>query len=202
MPSVTILLFDIDKPDPFDLALCTKILENDAECGTKHRSIASLPKVFKSLDTWPESTELKCWYCERRFETKPVFIPKMITENAAGNAEIIPFGNFCGFSCPKRYLMESSFSLQERSRLLQNLHVLYRIFSGNDSFVPIEPSPSKYDREDYCGSSGIASDKYEEMINEIKANNWKKTDKKLIIDDDAVSGSIKLNEITKSQEIV
>jgi hypothetical protein len=42
-----------------------------------------LPAVFRSVRLWPESTDIKCWVCDRSFNGPPRFVPTYVEERPA-----------------------------------------------------------------------------------------------------------------------
>ena len=69
-------------------------------------SAATIPKRFKNINSWKESTkniQLKCWNCDLSFFGVPCFIPKNI-RNCQSGKELDTEGWFCGFACAYSYL--------------------------------------------------------------------------------------------------
>jgi hypothetical protein len=58
---------------------------------------------------WPMSTDLYCWTCSHPFESIPVAIPHIYDSKLN---LFFCYGNFCSFSCAKRYVLESSGNTQ------------------------------------------------------------------------------------------
>ncbi len=44
----------------------------------KDTIVSKLPQFFDSLETWPTSTNIKCWYCDLKFDTVPIFVPHAV----------------------------------------------------------------------------------------------------------------------------
>ena len=43
-----------------------------------------LPHIYRGADSWVKKCNIKCFYCDRFFETVPLFIPKSIEKNNNG----------------------------------------------------------------------------------------------------------------------
>jgi hypothetical protein len=74
---------------------------------------------------WPMSTDVWCWNCCHPFESIPVSIPHIYDSK---RNLFFCYGNFCSFSCAKRYVLESSSNSQSctllallRSKIIGNL---------------------------------------------------------------------------------
>lgn len=65
-------------------------------------------KIFctqQSQDPWPVKTDVLCHYCCHAFDTCPIGIPNAYI---SGTQRFVCSGNFCTFSCAKRYLFPSN----------------------------------------------------------------------------------------------
>lgn len=109
-----------------------------------------IPRVFTSLEEWPDSTNLKCWVCNFTFDGRPKFVPTYIKETG-GKLEIGVSGNMCTFNCAARWILEKyANSKEERWRLQDKLLIVYYLF--NSCLVTsIEPSPSIVEHQMYGG---------------------------------------------------
>lgn len=105
-----------------------------------------IPQRFNNLDTYQIQTNLKCWYCDLNFITRPIFIPKVIKNNY----EMTIHGNFCSFSCAITYININIKNKDVQWRYRDNLYVLYKLFNGTYP-LHINPAPNKFDLECYGG---------------------------------------------------
>lgn len=109
-----------------------------------------IPSNFMGLDTWVQKTNLKCWYCDLKFENMPIFIPRLI-EPAVSGYNIGTHGCFCSFCCAMKYNNLHNNKLCENIRVKEMLLFLYNIFNGS-KVKEIFSSPSKYEMTPYGGS--------------------------------------------------
>lgn len=98
-------------------------------------------KYFTTLDTWTETTNIKCWNCNLYFKTRPVFIPVTVEEISIGLFRYKTCGNFCCFSCAKSYLFKN-YDIPDRDIIYDNLLKLYEIFNGK-KIMSIIDAPDK-----------------------------------------------------------
>jgi hypothetical protein len=102
-----------------------------------------IPSKFTTMDDWPKSTNLKCWWCHRNFKSIPVFVPINISNKGATPAtEITVHGNMCHFSCASAYI-DMYFSERsikwERHEMLK---ILYKKMTGQlIEYIPRTPLP-------------------------------------------------------------
>jgi hypothetical protein len=120
----------------------------------KHCSHAATPPTIKieqydsippfaSTESW-NSSNLKCWWCDCTFDTKPVFIPSYLEANCAGT-----MGNFCSFNCAQGYI-EQNFRGNQKWEKTELLKVLYKRFT-NESIQEIIAAPDKTVMTQYGG---------------------------------------------------
>lgn len=99
-----------------------------------------IPKEFITLDAWPKSTNIKCWYCTLGFSTRPVFVPGRNIKQVNGN--------FCGFNCAAAWINQQPENVQWEMR--EQLKELYYIFIGKRINV-ILPAFNKTEMKEYGG---------------------------------------------------
>lgn len=139
----------IDDCDSLEDIFVKKLMESttngDVSYEIKNQEYNKIPSVFKSLDTWPSKTNLKCWSCDCDFHTRPIFIPTTIYSNNDMDTE----GNFCMWGCASRYI-NTFYNVDERWEKHAMLRELHEIFTG--SFIEdIVPSPPKTEMVQYGG---------------------------------------------------
>jgi hypothetical protein len=109
-----------------------------------------IPRVFTTLEEWPDCTNLKCWVCNFTFDGRPKFVPTYI-KDVGGRLEIGVSGNMCTFNCAARWILEKySNNKEERWRLQDKLLIVYYLFN-NCLVSSIEPSPSITEHQMYGG---------------------------------------------------
>ena len=125
-----------------------------------------IPRIFSTIEDWPNFTNLLCWSCDMKFENSPRFIPSSITIVDEGNLEMVVLGNFCSFSCAELYIERySGLPKTETERLKQNLCLLYFIFYGKH-ISSIKSSKPKTDMIQYGGS--LSPEEYRKIITDIE----------------------------------
>jgi len=135
-----------------------------------------LPVIFTSLQTWPKSTNLKCWNCSLGFKTRPWFEPQSIEPISEGTIGNLPCqtttsikksisvptkGCFCSANCVAAYISLHTKSLSEQHNKMSMLKYIYEIFTGK---LPtyIHPSPSPTELIQYGGD--ITESEYRQKI--------------------------------------
>jgi len=120
---------DEEKEIPIESILPVKVQElkkyisgNMANCLEKHDSDIKKLKVVKTIknvlntDTWPESTDICCWWCCHKFENSPCTLP-IKYESIKKKFSFI--GIFCSWNCVKTYNIEKNDSkVYQRSELI------------------------------------------------------------------------------------
>ena len=153
----------IDVEDVFDAQLIEESLTNNTIADTNQETAKykSIPTVFKGLDSWCNSTNLKCWYCDFTFETIPVFIPTYIIDNDK-NILCGVLGNFCSFSCASGHINDYH---KDTSTYHKNLLTLYKIYTGKTVYNIIS-SPKRFTMTKYGGI--LSTEAYVAKINELE----------------------------------
>jgi hypothetical protein len=98
---------------------------------------SKIPLQFTTVDAWPKSTNIKCWWCTQSFKTIPLFIPSYI----ATNGDMVPEGNFCTWNCSAAHIdvFADSKSKWERHEMLKILHK--KITGIPVEYIPRSPLP-------------------------------------------------------------
>ena len=126
----------------------------------------TFPSVFTNLKSWITNTNLKCWYCDLSFDSRPVFIPKVIEHSGfTEDINISTYGCFCSFCCTVSYTNLYYPKICTNIKVNEMLRFLYRVFNGH-SIKEILPAPSKYIMKQYGGDTNLHT--YKNMINAIK----------------------------------
>jgi hypothetical protein len=124
-----------------------------------------IPPKFTSIDTWPKSTNLKCWNCDCNFLTVPIFIPVCIETNdlKSMTGSMDTQGNFGSWNCASRYI-NIHFESSKRWERHEFLKILYSVFTGDD-ISDILPANPKTIMKQYGGD--ITPHEYREHLNSM-----------------------------------
>jgi hypothetical protein len=122
----------------------------------------SLPKRFESADSWPKTSNLKCWECDQVPTDYPKFIPRDPELDAAGGMACDVYGHFCEWNCAVSFI-EKEYPREQRWDSLQNLYIFEGAFSGSRK-GKILRAPPKYIMQEYCGAAGITQQQYRDKI--------------------------------------
>lgn len=90
-----------------------------------------IPDVFTGCDSWPSTTNLRCWSCGFNFSVQPKFIPTYIRKNN-NSYQVGVKGNTCSFACAEYIIENSNLTNDERIRLQNNLCFLYFLYTGEN----------------------------------------------------------------------
>jgi hypothetical protein len=110
-----------------------------------------IPPVYNFHD-WIENTNLKCWNCDSKFNTVPIFIPTSIDgsiNSEVTNTTMKTVGNFCWFNCAATYI-NNHYHSDEKWKYLEYLKILYHQFTKK-YIVNIIPAPNRTDNIEYGG---------------------------------------------------
>ncbi len=90
-----------------------------------------MPSAFTDVESWPDRTNILCWYCSLEFDNMPVFIPKaiepVVRHNNNKKLSITPEGVFCGFGCAHEFIQTRKLSIIDRIEKLNRLKYLYKL---------------------------------------------------------------------------
>jgi len=125
----------------------------------------AMPNHFTSVEEWPKSTNLRCWYCDLAIIGYPRFIPTNPSRDAQGRDVCDVHGHFHEWNCAVRYAM-NEFTDDAIWDALQLISLFETKFSGK--YRPkILPSPPKTIMRQYSGENGITVAQYREKIDNI-----------------------------------
>jgi hypothetical protein len=129
------------------------------------QSYDELQPLFTSLENWPSTTNLKCWFCNLNFTNRRVFIPRYVEPNGNG-VVMLATGNFCSFHCASAYIDGMDRDLNSKIEKKSTLCYLYSIY--NDCKVPhfIDPSPNKTIMKAYGGS--LSEIQYCDLVSRLR----------------------------------
>ena len=111
----------------------------------------NIPSSFTSIESWINNTNIKCWYCDLNFESKPVFIPNILeTSNEGIGYSVSVFGCFCSFCCAYSYNNLHNTKIYNNIQSKNLLIFLYKLFY-NVNITELYEAPSKYTMLQYGG---------------------------------------------------
>lgn len=170
-----------------------RLLHDSAE---EMKMFDKIPLVFCGLDTWPKSTNLLCWTCNRAVKGRPWFEPQSIDPLSRGQVGVFVAGkdlkkmsgltseycinakgNFCCANCVSRYIRTNSRDLAERLNKLEMLRFVHEIFTGR-SVPDIHPSPPVSEMIQYGGT--LTPQEYQKRIEDLAAQYMKQEDDNFI----------------------
>jgi hypothetical protein len=147
----------------------------------KRKVYDKIPIIFKDLDTWPKTTNIKCWFCTLNFEGVPWFEPQsieplvestgaIITETTTKKkVSMIVKGFFCSCNCVIANILTHTKVLSDVINKTSMLLYLYEIMTGKPTTY-LESSPPHTDMEQYGGSLSILE--YQRVLKSLnKLNN-------------------------------
>ena len=140
-----------------------KFLKDEISLIKEINIFAKIPSIFTSKKEWPTNTNLHCWQCNCTFDDPPAFIPNHIRETINGCIEIGVKGNMCTFNCASRYILNMSNLGEEKWRYLDNLNIVYFLFTG--IHTQIKPAPEKICLKKYGGI--MSDDQYWEELKKL-----------------------------------
>jgi len=127
-----------------------------------------IPTVFTTVEEWPKSTNIQCWFCNRSFKSRPWFEPQSIEPNSVGNVgkmlttdevmnsvnthnvKIVPKGIFCTCNCVRAYIDLHTKQLSSKHDKVSMLKYVYQLFN-NKTIPDIQPSPEHTDMVQHGG---------------------------------------------------
>jgi len=146
--------------DLFDEQIMDQLEEDSIEINTYN----ALPSMFYNMKQWPTKTNLRCFYCDRNFDTIPKFVPKTIEPSKDGYT-MATEGCFCTFNCGASYINLIYPKIHDKLNKKNMLKLLYKVFTGKTT-TEIQCSPSKYGMIHYGGD--INNQDYGKSISKIE----------------------------------
>ena len=127
------------------------------------------PKIFRSLNLWPKSTNLHCWHCDNQFTGPPIFIPLVIEPNVhSKNDEEYSIGvdaNICRWPCGMSHIKATTKDITSYVEKRNNLYFLYYIWYGKyPKHIP--NAPDKYLQKKFGGE--LTTEEYYKLYDEIE----------------------------------
>jgi len=128
-------------------------------------SFSEIPTKFTSWETWPKTSNLKCWSCNRNFKTTPIFIVDDFCHDISGIRVITPKGNFCSDNCAQHYI-NLNYHRGDRDDKTKYQLMMHKERTGENVLI-IQPSPDKVIMKDYCGNEGISEEEFGKLIDKL-----------------------------------
>jgi len=132
---------------------------------TGYEKYKLLPLFFTSLETWPTTTNINCWYCSLTFDTIPIFIPTSI-EMSGSQLIFGREGCFCSFSCAKTYIDIYYSNIRHNVNKYNMLELLFKEIYGRKP-RDIKPAPHHHTMLQYGGN--LSAQEYRDKIHELTA---------------------------------
>jgi hypothetical protein len=145
--------------DLFDEQIMNQVDDDPLEIST----FIPLPTIFNGMKSWPDKTNIRCFYCDRTFDSIPVFIPKTIEISKEGYM-MATEGCFCTFNCAVSHIKLYYPKIHDELNKKNMLKLLYKVFHKK-TVSDIEKSPSKYEMRQYGGD--INNQEYGKLIPKI-----------------------------------
>lgn len=115
-----------DALDNSDIKL--SFLQNcDLKMFEKSGIYIKLPKIFSTIEEWPKTTNLFCWYCDKQFKTIPIFIPTNVAKINEVH-KINTKGCFCSFSCASSFIEFNTDPCEKTNQEIM-LRYIFKIFN-------------------------------------------------------------------------
>ena len=136
-----------------------------------------IPTILVNLSTWPKSTNLLCWFCNRKVKGAPWPEPEAVepsqTKSDGGlepiiddSQTIITTGNFCSHSCVIAHINKIH-NLSTRQDKLGMLKIIYEIFTQK-KYKEVKPSLSPY-LSLKCYGGDLTETEYDKYIEELNS---------------------------------
>lgn len=116
-----------------------------------------LPRHFTGVDSWPKSSNLKCWHCDIVIgDIAPKFIPIDPTK-CGSEIKCDAYGAFNSWACAVAYV-DLHFSGSKRSDSRNLIATFARAIDGINGVI--HPAPARTIMSAYCGETGITPEEY------------------------------------------
>lgn len=102
-----------------------------------YENVISILKDFDKNNTWPEKTDIKCWWCCHNFDNTPVGIPIKIYDNI-----FYLKGCFCSFNCCLSYVNDNK-TLYKYDNIYPNIKSLRAKLTNKRLNDPLTPAPPR-----------------------------------------------------------
>ena len=126
-----------------------------------------IPQTFTTVEEWPKKTNLKCWSCDRNFNTMPIFIPLTLIQSDDPKKRcgaMDPLGNFCTWGCAAQYI--NLYFPSEKWEKHSFLRMLYKMVT-KEHIDEIVAAPLKTEMHQYGGK--LTSKKYSELLVDLNS---------------------------------
>ena len=103
---------------------------------SRHENVISVLKDFDKNKSWPEKTNIKCWWCCHNFDDTPVGVPIKIYDNI-----FYLKGCFCSFNCCLSYVNDNKnmYKYDSIYPLIKSLRAKLTKKHLNDPLTPAPP---------------------------------------------------------------
>lgn len=116
-------------------------------------------------NTWPEKTDIACWWCLHKFDTAPFPCPVEITRNGIFKLR----GVFCGPSCAKAWAQRDGrfCNIDNVNVLIGHLARMRGYCAPNKKHCIINPAPPRISLQMFAGPSGLTIEAFRKLCNSI-----------------------------------
>lgn len=127
----------------------------------------SVPDYFTDVESWPKSTNLTCWFCHRRPQSYPRFVPKSLILTARGE-QCPTEGVFDLWACAAAHIRRE-YRGAVRTELQQLLTTFEEKFSG---VLKLRINEAEHPRsmQQYSGDKGRTPEEYDVTMLAIEAS--------------------------------
>lgn len=120
-----------------------------------------LPRQFTGAETWPKSSNLKCWHCDNVIgDIAPKFIP-VDPSKCNGALCCDAYGAFDSWACAVAYV-DLYFNGSKRNDSRNLIATFARVI--DDITGVIHPAPPRTIMSAYCGETGITPEEYRARV--------------------------------------
>lgn len=116
-----------------------------------------LPSIFTNIESWEKTSNLHCWHCNLGFSSIPVFIPGVIEPSNLKHKlknnrdfSISVIGVFCYFECAMQYIKCRSYSIVDKTEMINKLKLLHKLFY-NKPLEDMKDYPDPYQMKQFGG---------------------------------------------------
>lgn len=149
--------FEID-----DSVFDKKFVEEIEESRLRAVNYKANPQTFTDWKSWPLTSNLKCWFCDRITGGVSIFITDDLSFAVDGSRIITTKGHFCTTNCAQAYI-NNWYTGAQRDDKTKYLLMLAREKTKENIFC-IQPSPPKTIMRQYMGPDGISEEDYGKRI--------------------------------------
>ena len=155
----------IEVNEAFEMKIMENSIHSSVNLFELNSDYQKNPKLFEGLDSWPKTTNLRCWYCFNHFTSIPKFIPTVIEPSHSSKYSIGVEGNCCNWACCMSYIRENISDVTKFIEKKNNIYFLYQLWNGvYPKYIPF--APSKYLQKPFGGE--LTPDEYYQIYQDVE----------------------------------